>query len=100
MSTEILGAIVVMAATTAITRLAGLFVPTGVAQRGRLKAAFQAMPVAVLVAIIAPSVLATGWPETLSAILVVVTAWRFPLIAAVVAGVAAAAGLRLLSLSM
>ena len=33
---------------------------------GRAKAAFDAIPPAVLVAVIAPSALATGWPETAS----------------------------------
>jgi uncharacterized membrane protein len=99
MSTETISAIAVMAAVTAITRLAGLFVPTAFARRGRLGAAFQAMPVAVLVAIIAPTVLVTGWAETASAALVAVMAWRFPAIAAVVVGVLAVSGLRLLALS-
>ena len=100
MNAEILYAIVVMALATAGTRLAGLFVPSGFARHGRLKAAFEAMPVAVLVAIVAPSVLATGWPETVSAALVAVIAWRFPLIGAVVVGVLVVSGLRLLALSM
>ncbi len=97
MNTDILAAIAAMAVATLATRFAGLFVPAGFARRGRLKAAFQAMPVAVLAAIIAPAVLATGWPETVAALLTVAVAWRMPLIAAVVTGVVAAALLRALS---
>lgn len=94
MSTDVLMAILAMTVATLATRFAGLFVPAGFARRGRLKAAFQAMPVAVLAAIIAPAVLATGWPESLAAALTVAVALRMPLIAAVVTGVVAAAVLR------
>jgi uncharacterized membrane protein len=96
MSPDVLATIVAMAVVTAATRLAGLFVPAGFARGGRLKAAFQAMPVAVLAAIIAPTVLATGWAESLAALLAMLAAWRLPLIAVVVVGVVAAAALRAL----
>jgi uncharacterized membrane protein len=96
MSPDVLAAIAAMAVATVATRLAGLFVPTGFARRGRLKAAFEAMPVAVLAAIVAPTVLATGWPETLAALLVILAAWRLPLIAVVATGILAAAALRAL----
>lgn len=94
MNLDILTAILAMAAATLATRFAGLIVPAGFARRGRLKAAFQAMPIAVLAAIIAPAVLATGWPETIAAALTVAVAWHMPLIAAVVTGVVASAVLR------
>jgi len=94
MNAEILVAILAMTVATLATRFAGLFVPAGFARRGRLKAAFQAMPVAVLAAIVAPAVLATGWPETVAALLTVAVAWRMPLLAAVVTGVVSAAVLR------
>jgi len=94
---DVLIAILAMAVATLATRFAGLVVPAGFARRGRLKAAFQAMPVAVLAAIIAPAVLATGWPETLAALLTIAVAWRMPLIAAVATGVVAAAVLRAVS---
>ncbi len=98
MNPDVLITIAAMAVATAATRFAGLFVPAGFARHGRLKAAFQAMPVAVLAAIIAPGVLAAGWAEALAALLVTLVAWRLPLIAAVVVGVVAAAGLRALSI--
>lgn len=94
MSADVLAAIAAMAIATVATRLAGLFVPAGFARRGRLQSAFEAMPVAVLVAIVAPTVLATGWPETLAALLVIFAAWRLPLLAVVAIGVIAAAAVR------
>lgn len=94
MSADVLVAIAAMAIATLATRLAGLFVPAGFARRGRWQSAFEAMPVAVLVAIVAPTVLATGWPETLAALLVILAVWRLPLLAAVVIGVVAAAMFR------
>lgn len=96
MTPDVLATILAMAAVTAATRLAGLFVPAGFARGGRLKAAFQAMPVAVLASIIAPTVLATGWAESLAALLAMVAAWRLPLIVVVVVGVVAAAAFRAL----
>ena len=97
MNADVLATILAMAVATLATRFAGLFVPAGFARHGRLKAAFQAMPVAVLAAIIAPAVLATGWPETVAALLTIAVAWRMPLIAAVATGVVAAAALRAVS---
>jgi uncharacterized membrane protein len=97
MNPDVLAAIAAMAVATALTRFAGFFVPSGFARRGRLKAAFEAMPVAVLVSIIAPTALATGWPETVAALLAMVAAWRLPLIVVVVVGVLAAACLRALA---
>ncbi|WP_395710528.1 AzlD family protein [Reyranella sp.] len=97
MSPETLAAIVAMSLATVATRFAGLIVPAGFARRGRLKAAFEAMPVAVLASIIAPAVLATGWPETVAALITLIVAWRSPLIAVVVVGVVSAGGLRALA---
>lgn len=94
MNPDVLATILAMAVATVATRLAGFFVPEGFARRGRLKAAFEAMPVAVLGAIIAPTVLATGWPESAAAVIVVLAAWRLPLIAAIATGVVAAAVFR------
>lgn len=97
MNPETLAAIVAMSLATVTTRFAGLIVPADFARRGRLKAAFEAMPVAVLASIIAPTVLATGWPETVTALITLIVAWRSPLIAVVIVGVVAAAGLRALA---
>lgn len=83
-----------MAVATVATRLAGLFFPAGFARRGRLQSAFEAMPVAVLAAIVAPTMLATGWPEALASLLVVLAARRLPLLAVVAIGILAAAAFR------
>lgn len=97
MSPETLAAIVAMSVATIATRFAGSIVPAGFARRGRLKAAFEAMPVAVLASIIAPTVLATGWPEAVAALITLIVAWRSPLIVVVIVGVVSAAGLRALA---
>lgn len=90
----VLLAILAMAAVTVATRLAGLLVPERLGREGRWRAAFGAMPVAVLVAIVAPTVLATGWRESVAAAVIVVAALRLPLVVVVILGVAAAAALR------
>ncbi|MQT11536.1 AzlD family protein [Segnochrobactrum spirostomi] len=89
-----LWAILAMGVATYATRLAGLIVPPGFATRGRLKAAFEAVPAAVLTALIAPTVLATGPAESLAAAITIVAALRLPLLAVIVIGVVAAALLR------
>ena len=97
MTGTVLAAVAAMAVATAATRLAGLIVPARWTEQGRLGAAFRALPVAVLSAIIAPTVLATGWIETAAALATVVAALRLPLVATVLVGVVAAAGLRALA---
>ena len=56
-----LWAILAMAVVTYATRVAGLILADRLALRGRAKAAFDAIPPAVLVAVIAPTALTTGW---------------------------------------
>ncbi|MBA4270690.1 MAG: hypothetical protein C0447_14955, partial [Methylobacterium sp.] len=63
----------------------------------RAQAAFDAIPPAVLVAVIAPSALATGWPETAAALLAALAATRLPLLGVVAVGVAAVVALRALA---
>lgn len=89
-----LAAILAMAAATIFTRLAGLFLPAAALRHPRARAAFEAVPAAVLAALIAPTVLATGWPETAAAVLTALAALRLPMIAVVAIGVVAAAALR------
>ena len=89
-----LAAIVAMAVVTYFTRIAGLYVADHLALSGRAKAAFDAIPPAVLVAVIAPSALATGWPETVAALIAAVAATRLPLLATVAVGVVAVVKLR------
>ena len=89
-----LGAILAMAAVTYGTRIAGLFVAERLVLTGRAKAAFDAIPPAVLMAIIAPTALTTGWPETIAAAIAAVAATRLPLLGTIAAGVAAVVVLR------
>ena len=87
-------AILAMAAVTYLTRIAGLLFAGRLALSGHAKAAFDAIPPAVLVAVIAPSALATGWPETMAALLTAIAATRLPLLATVAVGVVAVVVLR------
>lgn len=92
-----LAAIVAMAVVTYLTRIGGFFIAGRLALRGRAKAAFDAIPPAVLVAVIAPSALATGWPETAAALITAAAATRLPLLATIAAGVVAVVLLRSLA---
>ncbi|MBN9525550.1 MAG: AzlD domain-containing protein [Alphaproteobacteria bacterium] len=89
-----LAAILAMAAVTYLTRIAGFFAAGRIRLSGRAKAAFDAIPPAVLVAVIAPTVLATGWQETVAAVVTAAAATRLPLLATVGVGVAAVVALR------
>ncbi len=89
-------AILAMAAVTYLTRIAGLFVADRLVLTGRAKAAFDAIPPAVLMAVIAPTALATGWRETLAAAVTMIAATRLPLLGTIAVGVAAVVALRAL----
>lgn len=79
--------IVAMAVVTYATRIGGL-APGDRLQLGpRAKAAVDAIPPAVLVAVIAPSLLATGWRETAASAITIAAATRLPLIGTVAVGV-------------
>ncbi|MFO1148190.1 MAG: AzlD domain-containing protein [Alsobacter sp.] len=87
-------AIAAMSAVTYATRAAGLLIAHRLALTGRLKVAFDEIPAAVLTAVIAPTVLATGWPETVAALLTMLVAFRLPLLGTVAVGVIAVVLLR------
>jgi uncharacterized membrane protein len=89
-----LAAILAMALVTYLTRIAGIFVADRLRLKGRTKAAFDAIPPAVLVAVIAPTALATGWPETLAALITAFGATRLPLLATIAVGVITVVALR------
>lgn len=91
-----LAAIIGMALATYLTRVAGLWLVRFVKVTGRTKAALDALPPAILMAVIAPTVLATGVPETAAAGVTALASLRLPLLAAVAVGVATVVGLRLL----
>jgi uncharacterized membrane protein len=88
-------AIVLMAVATYLTRIAGLFIAGRHGLDGRSKAAFDAIPVAVLTAVIAPTLLTTGIAESLAGVVTVVAAFRLPLLGTVAVGVTAVVLLRL-----
>ncbi len=92
-----LAAILALGAVTSATRVAGLALAGRMNLSGRAKAAFDAIPPAVLVAVIAPTALATGWPETIAAAITMVAAARLPLLGTVAVGVAAVVALRALA---
>ncbi|PSC05100.1 hypothetical protein SLNSH_09740 [Alsobacter soli] len=93
-----LAAILAMAAVTYATRVAGLFLVGRLQLAGRAKAAFDAIPAAVLIAVIAPSMLASGAAETLATVVTAAAATRLPLLAVVAVGVASVVALRALGL--
>jgi uncharacterized membrane protein len=88
-------AIIAMAVATYATRVAGLLVASFVPKTGRARAALEALPAAVLTAVIAPTALATGLPETLATgAAIAAAAARLPILVVVAIGVAVAAALR------
>jgi uncharacterized membrane protein len=88
-------AIVAMAAATYATRIAGLVVAAWIPRTGRARAALDALPAAVLTAVIAPTALVTGLPETIATgAAIAAAAARLPILAVVAIGVVVAAALR------
>ena len=80
-----------------VPRLAGLLLGGRLALSGRAKAAMDAIPPAVLTAVIAPTLLATGWPETLAGAVTILAAMRLPLLAVIGIGVVSVVVLRALA---
>lgn len=89
-------ALIAMGLATYLVRLAGFYVLKGFTPRGRMKAALDALPPAVLMAVIAPTVLATGPAETGAALLTAgAAALRLPMVAVILIGVVSVVLLRL-----
>lgn len=105
--------IVLVGLATYATRIAGYWLLRDVKITGRTKAALDAVPPAVLVAVIAPKVLMSGlpentsganalalvlhvgWPEKIAgAVTIVAALMRLPLLVVIIIGVAAAALMR------
>ena len=93
-----LGAILAMAGATVMTRLAGLAVLKFAALTPRARRMLDAIPPAVMVAVVTPTALATGPAESLAGAVTAVAALRLPMLAAATAGVVAVALLRLAGL--
>ncbi|MBX5240802.1 AzlD family protein [Rhizobium sp. NLR22b] len=87
-------AILTMAAATVFTRVSGLILIRHVETDERRTTAIEAIPPAVLMAVIAPTAFATGWAETLACAATAIAARRLPMLATVVVGVATVALLR------
>ena len=80
-------AILAMAVATVLTRIGGLVLIRFVTIGQKQKRALEAIPPAVLMAVIAPTALVTGPAETLATVATALVATRLPLLAAVAAGV-------------
>ncbi len=89
-----LAAILAMAAVTYATRVAGFAVVRRLALTGRAQLALEAVPGAVLVALVAPAVLTAGPADALAGAVTVLAAWRLPVLGVVVVGVVSAGVLR------
>jgi uncharacterized membrane protein len=91
-----------MAVATYATRVAGWLLLSGQSFGPRLTAAFEALPPAVLTAVIAPGIL-TGapgapfgflTPELVAAAITILAAWRLPFLLVIVIGAASVVALR------
>ncbi|WP_331373892.1 AzlD family protein [Sinorhizobium chiapasense] len=80
-------AILAMAAATVLTRISGLLLIRFVTIGPQQRKALEAIPPAVLMAVIAPTALVTGPAETLAAFATALAATRLPLLASVATGV-------------
>ena len=89
-----LAAILAMAAVTYATRVAGFALVRRLELTGRAQLALEAVPGAVLVALVAPTMLAHGPADALAGAVTVLAAWRLPVLAVVVVGVVSAGVLR------
>ena len=79
-----------MALVTYITRAGGLWLMSFVTPSPRVEAWLRQIPGAVLVAIAAPTVLASSLSETLASLVTVLVAWRTKnVLVAMIVGVAA-----------
>jgi uncharacterized membrane protein len=87
--------IIGMALVTYLTRIGGDLVLRHRTLGPRMSTALDAVPSAVLTAVIAPSVLAAGPAEAIAGLITVTLAFRLPLLATVMLGVAALVTLRL-----
>jgi uncharacterized membrane protein len=89
-------AIAGMALATYATRIGGFGLMRFMQVKGRMKAALDAMPAAILMSVIAPTVIATGVAETLAAVITAGAAiLRLPMIAVIIIGIASVVALRM-----
>jgi uncharacterized membrane protein len=91
-------AILAMAVATIATRQAGLLVGRLLKLSLNAEEILSAIPPSVLMAVVAPTAFATGWPETIGCALVALAATRLPLLPAAASGVVTVAILRAVGL--
>ena len=88
-------AIAGMGIATYLTRLSGFYLLRGLNLSGPMKAALDALPPAVLMAVIAPVILTTGLAESIAAAITAVAAFfRLPLALTIVIGIVSVVVLR------
>ncbi|MBW9112824.1 AzlD domain-containing protein [Rhizobium cauense] len=87
-------AIFAMAVATMLTRVSGLLLIRHVEMTEQARTAIEAIPPAVLMAVIAPTAFATGWAEASACLATALAARRLPMLASVAVGVATVAILR------
>ncbi len=91
-------AIAGMALATYATRVGGFLLMRFITVRGRMRVALDALPAAILMAVIAPTILTTGIAEFAAAVLAAIAAMlRLPLISVVILGVVSVVALRTLT---
>lgn len=91
-------AILAMAAATILTRVSGIFLVRYFAIGEETREALDAIPPAVLMAVIAPTALATGWAETIACAVTALAAMRLPLLPSVAIGVGTVVAMRMAGL--
>jgi uncharacterized membrane protein len=87
-------AILAMMVATVFTRLIGAVVVRRLSLSAKVEKALSTVPPAVLMAVVAPTALATGVAETVACAVTAIAALRLPLLAAAGAGVVTVALLR------
>ena len=87
--------ILAMMAATVLTRLSGILLVQFMTISEEARRALDVIPPAVLMAVIAPTALATGLPETVACALTAFAALRLPLLACLAIGVASVVALRM-----
>ncbi len=85
-----------MAVATYLTRISGDLIMRRRTLGPRTAAALNAVPPAVLTAVIAPSVLAAGPPEAIAGLITAASAFRLPLLVTIAVGVGSLTVLRAL----
>jgi uncharacterized membrane protein len=91
-------AIFAMATATILTRVSGVFLLRYLSIGEQTRQALDAIPPAVLMAVIAPTALATGWAETIACAITALAAMRLPLLVCVIIGVVSVVALRAVGL--